>query len=168
MDRVDEVSVAIEKQDTIALRELCGHYGDEAAISQDIHPVEMALICYCFHKIFLKVNLDGKREHLIPGTIKNLRNGDRSQILTDLKKFDDEHGFFEGNIVEKARIKVAARLHSRGISILQSATTCSIRMSDLMDYVGETREYVHHLRNEGGLTLEDRLNVARNLLGRPK
>jgi len=167
MNRIKEVIDAISGQDPIKLRELAGFFGDDATINQDVDEIQLGIITYCFHKIFLKIHLKEKRGSLVERTLVHLLEGEYSTIIEDIEEFDAEHGLFEGNLVGKARIKLGSRLHSRGISIPRSAAIVGVKMSDLMDYVGETKEYSHHHRHEGGMKLEDRLNIARDLFKPP-
>jgi len=160
MNRLPEVIDAIAKEDSVKLRELAGHYSDEAALSQEPDIIKMAMITYCFHKIFIKMHLKEKTEAIVESTLKNLSSGSLDVVLSDVNVFDREFGMFEGGLVGKARIKIASRMHSRGISLTQSASLTGAAVSDLLDYVGETKGYQH----KESKSVAERMNIARDLL----
>jgi hypothetical protein len=159
MHRMNEVLDAVSKVDSVKLRELAGHYSDEAALAQEGDHIKMAMITYCLHKIFIKMHMKDKTQPIVESTMKYLSEGDLDRVLQELDEFDGKNGLFEGGLVGKARIKIASRLHSRGISVTQSASLTGAAVSDILDYVGETRGYGH----KEGKTVEERLNVARDL-----
>ncbi|MBD3388448.1 MAG: hypothetical protein GF416_05200 [Candidatus Altiarchaeales archaeon] len=161
MNRLNEVLDAISKEDSVKLRELAGHYSDKAAVTQEEEIVKLSMITYCFHKIFIKMHFREKTEALVESALKKLSAGDLEGILSDVDDFDSDHGLFEGGLVWKARIKMASRMHSRGISLTQSASLTGAHVSDILEYVGETKGYEH----AEGKTVPDRLNIARDIFG---
>ncbi|MBU0761693.1 MAG: hypothetical protein KKD39_01595 [Candidatus Altiarchaeota archaeon] len=164
MNSLDDVLKALLDEDSMRLRELAGLFGDEAAISQDRVAIELALICYCFHKIFTKLHFREKNNEIVMSAIAKLKEGEYESLLSDISEFDEKHGLMEG-LVGKARIKIAARLHSRGISVTQSASITGAKLSDLFDYVGGTKDYHNHT---SGKPLSERLNTARDIFNHTK
>jgi hypothetical protein len=159
MNRINEVLDALSKEDAVKMRELAGFFSDESALHQDDETIKLAMLTYCFHKIFIKMHMREKTEDLVEAAMKRLAGGDLDGILKDIGDFDAQHGLFEGGLVGKARIKIASRLHSRGISVTQSASLTEAAVGDVLDYVGETRGYQHR---EGKSVIE-RLNIARDI-----
>jgi hypothetical protein len=159
MNRVPEVIDAIRAQDSVRLRELAGYYSDTAAVSQEADILRMAEISYCMHKIFIKLHLREKTRDIISKCIGYLEKRQLEKALEAISRFDLEHGLFEGTLVEKSRIKIASRLHSRGISITQSASLTGAPVSELLDYVGETKGYAQKEEK----SVEERLNIARDI-----
>ncbi|MFH1055948.1 MAG: hypothetical protein V1744_07655 [Candidatus Altiarchaeota archaeon] len=159
MNRVSEALDAVSKEDSVKLRELASYFSDDAAISQKEEDIKMAMITYCLHKIFIKVHMREKTEWLVESVMKLLSNGDLNGVLSEIEVFDSQNGLFEGGLVGKARIKIAARMHSRGISVTQSASLTGAAVGDLLDYVGETRGYQH----KEGKTIAERLNRTRDI-----
>jgi hypothetical protein len=158
--RLSEVLDAVSKVDSVKLRELAGYYSDEAALNQAEDVIKMAMITYCLHKIFIKMHMREKTSVIVESTMKNLSQGNLDRIISSLEEFDIQNGLFEGGLMGKARIKIASRLHSRGISATQSASLTGASVGDVLDYIGETRGYQH----VEGKTVVERLNVARDLL----
>jgi hypothetical protein len=159
MNRLNEVLDGVSKVDSVKMRELAGFYSDEAALSQDEGIIKMAMITYCLHKIFIKMHMREKTEPVVESALKHLSSGELDALLSDIGEFDGKNGLFEGGLVGKARIKIASRMHSRGISLTQSASLTGASVSDLLDYVGETKGYEHR----EGKSVEERLNTARDL-----
>ena len=160
MKRVSEVLDAVSKVDSIKLRELAGYYSDEAALTQEGDVIKMALITYCLHKIYVKIHMREKTESLVESVLRDLTAGNLDGVIMNIEAFDSQHGLFEGGIVGKARIKIASRLHSRGISVTQSASLTGAAVSDILEFVGETRGYLHR----EGKTVAERLNTVRDIL----
>jgi hypothetical protein len=159
MDRLNEVMDAVAKVDSVKMRELAGYYSDEAAVVQDDNLVKMAMLTYCLHKTFIKVHMREKTQGLVESTLKNLNAGKIDQVLTDLDELDRKEGLFEGGLLGKSRIKIASRLYSHGISAAQSASMTGCVVSDLLDYIGETKGYQH----KEAKTVVQRLNIARGI-----
>ncbi len=160
MKKLDEVAEAIKSGDSVKLRELASHYSDEASTTQGEDMIKLAMVTYCFHKIYIKLHMREKTEEIAEKAVMKLGEHDFDGILSEIDKFDSEHGFFEGGLVGKARIKIASRLHSRGVSVTQAASLTGANVSDLLDYVGETKGY----RPREGKSVAERLNLARDIL----
>jgi hypothetical protein len=156
---IDVVLEALLDEDSMRLRELAGVFGDDAAISQDKEIVNIAMICYCFHKIFTKIHFREKNNEIVLSAVGKLKEGEYISLLSDISDFDSKYGLMEGTLTDKSRIKIGARLHSRGISITQSASLTGANLSDLFDYVGGTKDYP----NKEAIPLPTRLNTARDI-----
>lgn len=167
MKYLDELIDAVKNQDSVKLRELAGLMADDAALNQKQESIDAAVISYCLHKIFLKNHFRDISNDLLQKTLDGLSITDYHGVLNEIEIFDEEHGLLEGNLKQHAKVKIGARLHSRGLSLKLSAHLVGKKVSDLMAYVGETREYNHHHSNEGGMKLAERLNTARDILSKP-
>jgi predicted transposase YdaD len=159
MNRLSEVLDAVAKIDSAKLRELAGYYSDEAAVTQRPDILKLAIITYCLHKTSVKIHMRENVHKLVESILYELSEGKFDDIIEEIDNFDSEHGLFEGKISEKAAIKIASRLHSRGISVSQSASLTGARISDILEYVGETKGYQH----TEGKSITDRLNIARDI-----
>ncbi|MBN2251127.1 MAG: hypothetical protein JW724_03520 [Candidatus Altiarchaeota archaeon] len=153
-----ELERALAKKDPYMLRELSNRCSDLAFITQDRDVVKAGVISYAFHKIFLKAHYHSKFRDLLSSAQKKLESGDLDGILADLKEFDMKHGFFQGNIVKKGRIKMGARLYTKGLSLATSADLVSVRISDILKYSGGTQ--VH---DKAKASVRERLETARSL-----
>jgi hypothetical protein len=146
-------------RDAVRLRDLSGEAGDLAFITQEKDTVNIAIIAYALYKIFLKTHYQKKFEPLANNALNKINSGDLEGLVEDIKQFDIQHGFFQGNVVKRARIKIGARLYTRGLSLSKAAQIVSVNISDLLEYSGGTQ--VHEKPMKG--SVKDRLNVAREL-----
>jgi len=157
-DLVNKTRAALESRDAMMLRELSREFTDEAIVSQDENVIKLAMITYAFNKILSKVHFKANDE-LVEKALKKLRENDFSSILSYIDEFDKKFGFFEGTLVGKAKIKIGSRLYSRGISLSRSANLVNAKISDILDYVGNTK--IHE--KAVGSSLKERLETARRL-----
>jgi hypothetical protein len=81
-------------------------------------------------------------------------------VLGIIEGFDSEYGAFEGNLVGKARIKIGSRLYSDGLSLSQSASLTGVHVSDIIEYVGETKT---HERIKPA-SVAERFSIAKKIL----
>ena len=159
VDYVRELSTALMKRNTYRLRELSDECTDAAFITQEGRVIKIGVISYAFHKIFLKRHYHSQFGQLLEGAKKKLDAGDLDGVMEDLKEFDRRHGFFQGNVIKKARIKMGARLYTRGLSLATAAELVSVNVSDILKYAGGTQ--VHEKTN--GRSFKERLDIARKL-----
>jgi len=158
-DMISETLASLKKRDADALREISHRYSEEATVTQDQKTIKIALIAYCFNKILSKVHYRDRIETLMEQSSSQLAGQDLEAVINTINDFDRKHSFFEGDLVEKAKVKVASRLYSSGLSISQSAELLNISVSDLLEYVGVTK--VHN--ESKTMTATERLKLARQL-----
>ena len=158
-DYVQELSAALLDHDTFRLRELSDQCSDAAFITADKKTIDIGIISYAFHKILLKRHYQSKFGPLLSDTLNLLDSGNLDSIIENIKEFDREYGFFQGNVIKKARIKMGARLYTRGLSLARAAELVSVNVSDILKYSGGTQ--VHEKAN--GRPLQERLDTARKL-----
>lgn len=161
VDYVQELSAALLDRDTFRLRELSDQCSDAAFIDPGRKIIQVGIIGYAFHKILLKRHYQSKFGPLLSDTLNRLESGDLEGIIENIKVFDRRHGFFQGNVVKKARIKIGARLYTRGMSLGRAADLVGVNVSDILKYSGGTQ--VHEKTD--GKPLKERLDTARRLLG---
>lgn len=163
MDEIEEfvsrTSTALKSREINDLREISHLCSEEATVKQDAKTIKIALITYCFNKLLSKVHYRDKVDKLVDQSIEKLGQGDLDGVLNAVEEFDRKYSFFEGSLIEKARVKIASRLYSSGLSISQAAELLNVGVSDLLDYVGVTK--VHN--EVKTMTAVERLKIARNL-----
>lgn len=165
MDKIDvdqlitDLREALDARDPYRLRQLYGKFSELSIIKQDREIIELAIISYAFNKIFLKVHYHSKYGDLLSRTIQNLDNKRFEIILAEIKEFDRKHGFFQGNIVKKGRIKVGSRLYNGGISLARAAELVSVRVTDILKYSGGTQVHETNISS-----IHERLENARRAL----
>ncbi len=158
-DYARELSTALGKKNTYRLRELSDECTDAAFITQDEKVIKIGVISYAFHKIFLKRHYHAQFAEVLEAAKKKLGVGDYDGVMEDLKEFDRRFGFFQGNVIKKARIKMGARLYTRGLSLATAAELVSVNVSDILKYAGGTQ--VHEKTN--GRSFKERLDIAREV-----
>jgi hypothetical protein len=158
-DYVRELSAALLDRDAFRLRELSDQCSDAAFINPDKKTIDVGIISYAFHKILLKRHYQSKFGPLLSDTLNSLDTGDLDGIIENVKEFDRQYGFFQGNVIKKARIKIGARLYTRGLSLARAAELVSVNISDILKYSGGTQ-----VNEKGdGRPLQERLDTARKL-----
>jgi hypothetical protein len=161
IDLVRELRSALEKKDSYKLRELSDQCADIAFITQNQDAINVGIISYAFHKIMLKRHYHSQVGELLENAIKKINAGSLESLMEDVKQFDKKNGFFQGNIVKKARIKLGARFYSRGMSLSKAAELVAVNVSDILKYSGGTQ--VSEKAN--GATVQERLETARRIFG---
>ena len=119
----------------------------------------MSIISYSFNKLLSKIHYRDKLEKLIKNSLPKLNNGDFEGVISEIDQFDQQNSFFEGSLIEKAKVKIASRLYSSGLSLSQSAELVEVRVSELLDYVGVTK--IHDETKT--ISAMERLKIAREV-----
>ncbi|HHQ45066.1 MAG TPA: hypothetical protein ENN13_02900 [Candidatus Altiarchaeales archaeon] len=161
MSEISDVTSAVEKLDGLRLRELAGAYSDRAALSQSQHDLKLSLITYCTHKIYNKIHFKEKVRPLSEKLADLIGKGDLDGALSLIEKFDADNGLFQNSLVEKARVKIGTRLYTQGISVSQAASLLGVGVSDIQDYVGDTKYHEQLL----GKSVKERFSDARKIFG---
>lgn len=160
-DSVDRIVSAVEAEDAMQLRELSREFSEEAVTEQSRENIDLAMITYCLNKIFSKVHFKGNLAELKQSVAAELSRGNFEAVLNEIKVFDKKFGAFEGTLVNKARVKVGARLYSKGLSLSQSASMTEVSISDILAYVGATKTH----EKIKPMNVSERYAFARKILG---
>ncbi|MFH1788585.1 MAG: hypothetical protein ABH834_04320 [Candidatus Altiarchaeota archaeon] len=160
-DSVDKIMSAIETEDAMQLRQLSREFSEDAVTDQSRENIDLAMITYCLNKLFSKVHFKENLAELKQTVAAELSSGNFEAVLDEIKKFDQEFGAFEGTLVNKARIKVGARLYSNGLSLSQSASMTDVSVSDILAYVGATKTH----EKIKPMNVSERYSFAKKILG---
>lgn len=166
---LNDVLLALEQEDYVALGELSNHVIHDASIFQEDDPLTFAVLVYALSKVIFRC-IESQTEQ--PTVIQRLkaarkaleRNDDsayRAQIksvLRDIAKCDSKLKLYIQEVVRKARIKKGSKIHEHGISIARTAEILGISQWELQEYVGQTKQADIH-----GVSLHERLRFARGL-----
>jgi hypothetical protein len=161
IDLVRELRSALEKKDPYKLREISDQCADIAFITQNQDAINVGILSYAFHKILLKRHYHSKFGDLLENANNKINAGSLESLMEDVKQFDKKNGFFQGNIVKKARIKLGSRFYSRGMSLSKAAELVAVNVSDILKYSGGTQVS----EKTDGATVQERLEVARKIFG---
>lgn len=136
-----------------------GNYGDlggisnrtthNAAIYQDEDSLGIAILVYAISKVALRC---GEHDKVCPDFVPRLRELDKALmqnddaayrttikvLFDDIKKTDDKLHLYIDDVLRKARLKKAAKLHEHGISIERAAEMLGISHWEMLSYIGKT------------------------------
>ena len=179
LDILKKVQKAIKEDDIKEIKELSNHTIHDASIYQDEYSVSIAIIIYSLSKIFERSKYTTYRDWPIfyNSVLKDLENKEKSltedkiieyeeymkNILQTINKLGSHLKKYITEVIEKARINKASRLHEHGISIGRTAEILGITEWELMDYIGQTGIADVDL----ALTkrIKERLKLARRIFG---
>ncbi|MEW6062990.1 MAG: hypothetical protein AB1571_01295 [Nanoarchaeota archaeon] len=168
---------AINKNDIVALKELSNHIIHKASTLQDEYSTSIAVISYALSKIFERahyrdykdwnkfyntcmtnlknaiVYLEKNDTQEYEASIKNIFNV-IDRLSSNLKRYTQE-------VIEKARIHRASRIHEHGISVERTAKLLGISQWELMEYIGKTG--ISDTELSITKTVADRLKFTRSI-----
>lgn len=168
LEVLDQVLAALQAQDHHALGELSNHVIHDASIFQDEDSVTFAVLVYALSKVVQRCCDEGMscvnfpplltkaKEALEAGKFDDYRAVIRT-TLDETKKVDEKLKLYITEVMEKARVKKASKMHEHGISLARTAELLGISQWELQDYIGKTRIQEAHL----GISAQDRLKRAR-------
>ncbi len=149
-----ETKKALEKGDSVRLKELSNQTVHTSSIDQDPRHIAVAVIVYALSKIierkkyqkyskwgeFYKTNVD-----LIDKTIIALAKSDDAKVRDYLTLMRKSIGKLSGklkiyiqDVFRKASINKASRIYEHGISLERTASMLGVTMFELAEYAGKT------------------------------
>ena len=169
MEEVREIRKAFEALDAMELRRLGNALAERAAIEHDTYLAKLSVIAYALSKIVSKPHFlssprwpEYRREIL---ALLNMADKGVKGFLKRLEEaiwaIDERDGMFVRNIVEKARIKMAARAYGLGISLSTAAELFDADKTELSSYVGQTKI---HDEFPAKIGIRERLDALRRLM----
>src|SRR5574341_975648 len=161
---------ALKDNDYPTIAELSNHTIHDASIFQEDDPLTLAVLVYALSKIIQRYCEQGK---VCPNVAPYLQqaydalnadddNGYRAVIKNILRKvgeLDAQLNLYIQEVIEKAKIKKASKLHEHGISIARTAELLGLSQWELQGYIGKTVVDVPH----DGMKTMERLRRARDL-----
>ncbi len=157
-----------EAQDYQALGELSNHVIHDASIFQDDDSVSVAVMVYALSKVLQRCREQGvvyanmgallqQMHDSLAADKEDAYRGQMRTILDEIKKVDDKLKLYITEVLEKARVKKASKMHEHGISLARTAELLGVSQWELQDYIGKTRIHEEHL----GVSAQARLLRAR-------
>jgi len=147
---LEQAIAALQAEDHHALGELSNHVIHDASIFQDDDSVSVAVLVYALSKVVQRC-CDEKLPfaHFIPlvQTARQLLQEGKedeyrqriSTLFAEIRKVDEKLKLYITEVLEKAKIKKASKLHEHGISLARTAELLGISQWELQDYIGKTR-----------------------------
>lgn len=146
--------VYIKENNIYKLKELSNHTIHDASIYQDEYSTSIAVLIYSLAKIFerprykeyrtwpifYKTTLETLKKAPVFLEKNNIESYELSiqNLLLTIDKLEHKFSNYIKDVMQKARINKASRLHEHGISIEKTASLLGISEFELMDYVGST------------------------------
>lgn len=177
LDILKQSLVAIKKDDIVKLKALSDYTIHDASILQDEYSITLAVILYSVAKIFertryreykdwglfydnLVLNLENCKKSLEKGEISDYEHCIHS-ILQIIDKIGGKFRKYVIEVISRAKISKASRIHEHGISVGKTAELLGINKWELMDYIGGTgiADVGYNLTK----TIKQRLKIARGI-----
>lgn len=169
LEVLEQAIVSMEAEDHHALGELSNHVIHDASVFQDDDSVSIAVLVYALSKVIqrccegnipharLVALVQQARAELSAGRDDSYRALVR-KTLEEIRKLDEKLKLYITEVLEKARVKKASKLHEHGISLARTAELLGISQWELQDYIGKTRIPEQAL----GMPATARLQLARS------
>lgn len=148
---------AVRQKNALALRKVSADALTEAAMEGHREMILVALVDYALSKIMSKVHyrkVTGEFYDKIVGHFKAAREGPKKETIRHLEriedmvmKLDEKEGHFAENVMEKAKVKKAAKLYEQGLSLKRAADLTGAEPVKVLDYVGGSK--IHEFKGEG-------------------
>ena len=161
---------AFRNRDALALRRISGQAITEAVVEQHREVILLALVDYALSKLLSKTHyqeISTEFFEKIDTLFKLAAQGDKKTILKSLEKiedevmkFDEKHGHYQDNIMQKSRIRKAAKLYDKGLSLTQASELTGAPSAEVLDYASESKTVEFHK----GAKVDKKLKTAREVL----
>lgn len=149
-----ESLTAVKDNDTVKLKDLSNQTIHDASTLQDEYSISIAVIIYSIAKIFERTRYreyeDWKvfYENLVDGLTKAKKALENDEvveyehnihrILQVVDKLGRKFRNYVIDVINKAKISKASRMHEHGLSIGRTAELLGISEWELTSYIGET------------------------------
>jgi hypothetical protein len=160
----------VQKKDYAGIMTWSDHVIRNASAYQDDDSLSVAVFVYALGKVLQRCcekgepvpNLAAKTRSLL----KHMKNDDDNAFRAELKalinsvgKFDKQLKMYIQEVITKAKIKKASRIHKHGISIARTSELLGVSQWELQDYIGHTIGDDKYR----GMNVLDRLKTARKV-----
>ena len=169
--------IAVKEKDVRLLKDLSNNTLHDASIYQDEYSTTIAVMIYSLSKIFERSNFTQYKSWSLFNdvVVENLKKAEESLSINDIReyensiknifdvidKLDSKLRFYIAEVIERAKINKASRVHEHGISIGRTAELLGVDEWELMEYVGNTG--ISDVEFSLSKTAKDRINLARKL-----
>jgi len=170
LEVLKNVIESLKKEDYSALSELSNHTIHDASIFQEDDPLTIAVLVYALSKCIQRCLERRQACPVVAPSLEKayeaLENDDDNayravikNLLREIGEMDAQLKLYIQEVVEKAKIKKASKLHEHGISIARTAELLGLSQWELQGYIGKTIVDVPH----DGMKTMERLRRAREL-----
>ncbi len=134
--------------DSLALKELSNHTIHNASIYQDEYSISTAVIVYALAKIVERTNrgtdfklsksLKKAHDYLLYDDLENFKKALKN-ITNQIAKVDKKVKLYLQEVIGKAEIKKAFKMHEHGLSVGRVCELLNISGWELVNYIGKTQ-----------------------------
>lgn len=167
----------IKKDKILELKNLSNHTLHSASVFQDEYNISIAVLVYSLSKIFERTHyrdlktwktfykyvitdLEKAQKALAKNDINEYKQAIRN-LFSVINRLDPKLSRYIKEVIEKAKINKASRIHEHGISTERTAELLGISQWELMDYVGKTG--ISDTSYSITKNVKDRLKITRSL-----
>ncbi len=177
LDVLKDSYKAINKNDIVKLKDASNHIIHKASIMQDEDSTTIAVLIYSLSKIFerphyrdykdwplfYKTCMDNLEKAITNLGKDNIDVYEESinSIFGVMDKLESHLKQYIQEVIEKARIHRASRIHEHGISVERTAKLLGISPWELMEYVGKTG--ISDVKLSLTKTAKERLKLVREI-----
>lgn len=174
-----ETKEAVEKENSVKLKELSNQTIHTASLSQDPDNIAVAVIVYSLSKIIERKDYRKypgwndfyKRVILaVRGSITALEKGDEKKFKENLdlvrkaiNKLSGKLKVYIKDVFRQASINKASRIYEHGISMEKTASLLGITMFELAEYAGQTG--ISDVSESKTLGVKSRIKLAMEMFG---
>lgn len=174
----EETKNAIQKEDSVKLKDLSNQTIHTASVSQDPDNIAVAVIVYSLSKIIERqYHKQPKGQRflnsiilLIDNSIIALQKKDETKFKQNLElirktinKLSGKLKIYIQDVFRKASINKASRIYEHGISMEKTAKLLGITMFELASYAGQTG--ISDVRESKTMDVKSRIKLAMEMFG---
>lgn len=148
---LEQAKIALTEEDSLKLGQLSDQTIHSASIYQHTDFIMLAVIIYSLNKIMTRKTSLSNWKTFLKSTIKNLdtaisyiKQEDENRFVSTLEKIkislteiSPEAKAFGEEVLKKASVNKAAKIHEHGISLDRTATLLDVTKWELLDYIGQ-------------------------------
>ena len=146
---LQQAIVSLDVKDYHALSELSNHVIHDASIFQDDDSVSLAVLIYALSKVSQRCREENTPCVVLQPVLKQalsaLTTGNEQEyrghvrrILDEVRKTDEKLKLYIGEVLEKAKVKKASKMHEHGISLARTAELLGVSQWEVQEYIGKT------------------------------
>ncbi len=167
---IQKLLKAIQAHDHNEMVSLSNQTIHDASIFQEDDPLTLAVVVYALAKIYQRCceksitypdvtsNLQKAYDALSADNLQTYRSSIK-KVIQKVSQYDERLKQYIQEVIERAKVKKASKLHEHGISIARTAELLGLSQWELQSYIGQTVTEAPH----DGVPVRKRLQTAREL-----
>jgi phosphoglycolate phosphatase-like HAD superfamily hydrolase len=164
-----DMNVAYKKRRIVELKEISERITNELIQEFSQEGVDLAIISYLLYKLLTKRRFEEEDKDEVGDKLNEIcKRGNKQDALQSIKELNELALEVEAgdkryviDILTKARIKIAAKLYAKGVSLGVVSKALGIPQQEIMSYAGKTMMFD---RVKGEVTVKDRAKAAKQAL----